>query len=77
MLRQARTCSLRRLSSGEAFRAVWSGLTMHSWDEGFVEKACDLALELIGTVPVFEFACTPDAGAVDHLERELRKEVCQ
>ena len=76
MLKQAKECSLRRLDSGEAFRAVWSGLTMHSWDEGFVEKACDLALELIGTVPVYEFACPPDEAAVDHLERALRKEVC-
>lgn len=76
MLKQARQCSLRRLDSGEAFRAVWSGLTMHSWDEGFVEKACDLALELIGTVPVFEFACTPDEDAVNYLEGELRKELC-
>lgn len=76
MLRQASECSLRRLDSGSAFRAVWSGLTMHSWDEGFVEKACDLALELIDTVPVFELACTPDEAAVDYLERELRKEGC-
>lgn len=76
MLKQAKECSLRRLSSGEAFRAVWSGLTMHSWDESFVEKVCDLALELIDTVPVFEFACTPDKAAVDYLERELRKEGC-
>ena len=76
MLRQATQCRFRRLDSGEAFRAVWSGLTMHSWDEHFVEKACDLALELIDTVPVFEFACTPDEAAVDYLEGELRKETC-
>lgn len=76
MLRQAKTCSLRRLDSGEAFRAVWSGLTMHSWDEYFVEKACDLALALIEEIPVYEFSCTPDEAAVDYLEQELRKEVC-
>lgn len=76
MLKQAKECSLRRLGSGEAFRAVWSGLTMHSWDEGFVEKISDLALELIGTVPVFEFACTPDEAAVEYLQQELGKEGC-
>lgn len=74
MLRQAPRCALRRLGSEEAFRAVWSGLTMHSWDEVFVERACDLALELIDGVPVYEFACTPDEAAVDYLEGELRKE---
>ncbi|MBQ7801720.1 MAG: hypothetical protein IJ375_05295 [Oscillospiraceae bacterium] len=73
MLRQAKECSLRRLSPPEAFRAVWSGITMHSWDEAFVEKACDLALELTGAVPVFEFSCTPDEAAVNYLEKGLRE----
>lgn len=77
MLRQADECSVRRLTPPEAFRAVWAGLTMHSWDEKFVEKACDLCLELISSVPVFEFSCTPDEQAADHLEQVLRKERCQ
>lgn len=74
MLQQARKCSLRRLSRVEAFRSVWAGLTMHSWDERFVEAATDLTIELIGKVPIFEFCCTPDERAVDYLEQELRKE---
>ena len=74
MLRQAKECRLRRLGPSEAFRAVWSGLTVHTWDRWFLETASDLSLELIGAVPVFEFQCTPDEQAVDYLERELRKE---
>lgn len=74
MLRQAKECSLRRLSLPEAFRAVWSGLTVCSWDETFVETASSLALELIASVPVLEFACTPDQQAVEYLEQGLRKE---
>lgn len=74
MLRQAKQCGLRRLSRAEAFRAIWSGLTVHTWDGWFVETASDLALELIASVPVFELACTPDEQAVDYLEKELRKE---
>lgn len=74
MLRQAHECTLRRLSAPEAFRGVWSGLTMYSWDKTFVETACDLGLDLISSVPVFEFACTPDQQAVDYLEQVLRKE---
>ena len=76
MLEQAKDCSLQKLSLPEAFRAVWSGLTVYSWDQWFVEKASNLALELIGTVPVFRFRCTPDEYAVEFLERELRKECC-
>lgn len=74
MLRQAETCALRRLDTSEAFRAVWSGLTVHSWDGRFVETACDLAMELIHAIPVFELSCTPDEAAVDYLEQGLRKE---
>ncbi|MBP3704934.1 MAG: hypothetical protein J6I98_05300 [Clostridia bacterium] len=76
MLRQASSCSLRRLSVPEAFRAVWSGLTVQLWDKAFAETASSLAMELMGTVPVFEFACTPDEQAVDYLEQELRRECC-
>lgn len=74
MLRQSKECGLRRLKPAEAFRAIWSGLTMHSWDEQLVNKACDLAMELVAAVPVFEFACTPDEWAVEYLETGLRKE---
>lgn len=74
MLRQEKNCDLRRLHPSEAFRAVWSGLTMHSWDREIVEKALDLTSDLIGAVPVFEFGCTPDSAAVDFLEGELQKE---
>lgn len=76
MLRQAKECSLRRLSAPEAFRAVWSGLTVNTWDEEFVTRACDLAMDLIAAVPVYEFGCTPDEQAVDYLEKKLRKELC-
>lgn len=74
MLRQAQHCRLRRLSQPEAFRAIWSGLTVCSWDSMFVETASRLALELIASVPVLEFSCTPDRQAVDALEHGLRKE---
>ena len=74
MLRQTESCSLRRLNPKEAFRAVWSGLTVSSWDPTAMETACDLALELGSSIPVYEFGCTPDLQAVEFLEQGLRKE---
>lgn len=76
MLRQSETCSLQQLSMPEAFRAIWSGLTLHSWDKSCVEKAVDLTMDFIAAVPVFSFSCTPDLPAVEYLEQELRKECC-
>lgn len=73
MLRQEKACSLRRLTPPEAFRAIWSGLTMNSWNAKLVERAAELTEALIHTVPVWEFGCTPEKQAVDFLERELQK----
>lgn len=74
LLKQASTCTLRKLSLSEAFRGVWSGLTVRSWDAAFVEKASALTEELVTAVPIYEFSCTPDKEAVIFLEEELRKE---
>lgn len=75
MLRQEKDCTLRRMTEPEAFRALWSGATVQSWDRAFAERASDLILELIKTVPVFEFGCTPDERAVEFLEQALGKEL--
>lgn len=76
MLEQGKECAIQRLNVSEAFRAVWSGLTINSWDKGFVERAFDLTMDLINTVPVYRYICTPDEYAVNYLEQELRKESC-
>lgn len=74
LLKQASTCALRKLSHAEAFHGIWTGLTVRTWDRSFVEAASSLAIELVSTVPVYEFCCTPDEKAVKFLEAELRKE---
>lgn len=74
MLRQGKRCELRKLAPGEAFRAVWSGVTVPRWDTGATEKACDLALKISAAVPVYELTCTPDEQAVILLEQELGKD---
>ena len=76
LLKQANTCSLRRLSPGEAFRGVWPGLTVRTWDAVFVNEASDLAMELVSSIPVYQFCCTPEENAVKYLEEELRKDNC-
>lgn len=71
ILRQARETTLRRLRGAEAYRAVWSGVTVNSWNREFTEKACDLVLGLVEQVPVYELACTPDLRAVEILEQGI------
>lgn len=76
LLKQSPVCKLRRLSASEAFLGVWAGLTVHTWDASYVAAASDLTIDLVTTVPVYEFSCTPDEAAVEFLEQELRKEHC-
>lgn len=74
LLKQDAECTLRRLSPAEAFRGIWAGLTIRSWDASFVEKASLLTMDLVASVPIYEFCCTPDEHAVNFLEAELRRE---
>ena len=71
MLEQAEACALRRLAAGEAFRALFSGMTVNSWNEAYVERVCDLTMDLAERVPVYRLACTPDRRAVELLNKEL------
>ena len=74
LLKQAERCAIRKLSTAEAFRGVWAGLTVRTWDAAFVERASELTIELATGLPVYEFCCTPDEEAVRFLEEELRKD---
>lgn len=64
---------LRRLKTAEAFRRIYAGLTMYTWDPEFMNRACDLALELASSVRCWEFGCVPDETAVAFLEQQLKE----
>ena len=76
MLRQAPRCSIRRLPLHQAFRSIYAGLTVYTWDPAFAAGALDLAVDLAGQVPVYELSCTPDQAAVQLLEQTLRRDGC-
>lgn len=71
ILKKASECRIRRLKGIEAFRKVYEGLTINSWDKEFVTRACDIAMEMISEIPVYELECLPDKSAVDILKNEL------
>lgn len=75
LLEQKHKCCLQRLTQSQAFRGIWAGLTVHSYDPSFVEKASALAVALTSSVPVYRFGCTPDENAVTYLEKALGKEL--
>lgn len=71
MLEQARHCELRRLGVSEAFRRLYAGMTVNSWNNAYVTRTVDLSMELAADVPVYHLACTPTKDAVLTLQREL------
>lgn len=73
LLKQAPACGIRKLKLVEAVRRVYAGLNVHTYDRFFLNRACDLVMEAASRVPVYEFACTADAAAVDFLESALKE----
>ena len=74
-LKQAPQTTIRKLRGLEAFRKVWEGCCVNTWNREDVHKASGLVEMLLQQVPVYELACTPDETAVEALEKQLRKQV--
>lgn len=74
MLRQSEDNHIRRLGAAEAFRRIFTQLTVPTWDDVCTRRACELTEQLISEIPVYELSCTPDIRAVELLEKTLRKE---
>ena len=73
-LKQAPQTTIRRLRGAEAFRRVWEGCSVNTWDREDVMSISETVQRVVMAVPVFELACTPDESAVMALERALEKE---
>lgn len=72
-VKKAQQCSIRRLEKKEAFRKIYRNLTVNSWDISFVNCVCDLTMEMISEIPVYEMECTREKQAVITLRRELER----
>ena len=70
-LGQAPETSIEQLTGFRAFRAVWEGCGVNTWDRQDLEMATALVQSVLETVPVYRLYCTPDESAVVALERAL------
>lgn len=70
-LGQAPSTSLRRLRGYEAFRRVWEGCSINTWESEDMRLVSGTVQRIVETVPVFYLACTPDESAVIALEQAL------
>ena len=72
MLEQGQENQPISLTPPEAFRLLYPQLLVNSWNLAFVKRICDLCQELIQTIPVIRFSCTPDLNAVQALDAWLK-----
>ena len=73
-LKQAPQDRIRRLAGAEAFRRIWEGCSVNTWDKADVTAVSATVQQVIDAVPVFELACTPDETAVKTLEEACKQE---
>lgn len=69
-IEQATENSVTRLHGFAAFRKVWEGVCVNTWDTAQVSRASDIVRKIVTSVPVCLQKCTPDLRAVEELERE-------
>ena len=73
-LSQAPENTITRLKGVRAFRRVWEGCTVNTWDREDVEKATKTVSEVVSRIPVHHLACTPDIRAVELLKHTMEVE---
>ncbi len=71
VLSQAPENTIRPLYGIRAFRAIWEGCSLHTWNAEETARSAQTLSELLERVPVYHLACTPDIRAVQTLEQQL------
>ena len=74
-LAQAPETTIRKVRGAEAFRRIWEGCTVNTWDRTDVDLASETVMKIASSVPIYYLACTPDESAVIALEQFLREKV--
>lgn len=63
--------TINRLSGYKAFRYLWEGVGVNTWDIEHVEKVSSIVEKIINCVPIYKLDCTPDVYAIEKLEECL------
>ena len=72
-LSQAPQTAILPLKGVAAFRCIWEGVSVNTWDKEDLSGIMDTVMQVVGQIPVWHLACTPDETAVAALERQLGK----
>lgn len=70
-LGQAKNTTIRKIKGIEAFKKIWEGVSVNTWDKSDMSAVSNLVAKLTSLVPVYHLSCTPDESAVLALLNEL------
>ncbi len=71
-LGQAPETTIEQLRGVHAFRRIWEGCSVNTWDKVDLSLVSDTVQKVIEAVPVYCLRCTPDESAVIALEQALK-----
>lgn len=74
VLKQGKETKIQRLKVSEAFKSLFSEVTINSWNSWYVSRVVDLLYELTSNVCVYQLTCRPDSTAVKVLKEKLIRE---
>ncbi len=72
-LSQASTTTLVELKGFVAFKRLWEGCSINTWNNEDMDGAIAFLTGLVENVPVVSLQCTPDISAVEALEAYLKE----
>ena len=73
ILKQGKENCIRKAKPMEAFKALYSEITVNSWNKKDVETIIELVENFIKEVPIYVLSCLPNKGAVDLLKKEIER----
>lgn len=71
VLEQAKENKIEKISAGKAFRYLYPQITMHPYDQEFMQRLILDLEDLIANIPIYKLYCLPDKGAVEVLKQEI------
>lgn len=74
ILRQAADNRIRKLNTMESVRMLFPEISIHRWDEEFVNKVFDILTRLLERITVYLLECRADYGAVELLAKTIVNE---
>ena len=72
MLEQGTECSIYKLGKAKAFRNLYEGMVINSWNSAYVKKIVELIEDFIMKVPVYHMICTKEQDSVIILDSLLK-----